>query len=300
MKSASTGTADAELQVLEWQVELAAQRSELVLVHTPHLEDKLKGTRLIMDVIRNERRLDPGRVLIDHAEEHTVAEIRERGFWAAPSLDGTGTVGQSGRVSRPDLPVPDPMVTYCTNVHPGDTWAQIRANVRYFIPQVKRAVSPDAPFLIGLRLSAQAAAEITPRAAAAFLEWCRREKCFVATINGFPFGSFHGGLVKEQAYLPDWRDTKRSDYTRQLIALLRLWLPEGVTGSISTVPVGYRDHIRAEELDTVRENLLGVLEDLAQSATAGHQDRPGPGAGARLPAGACRGRHCLCGHARAA
>ena len=75
-----------EVHVLEWQLDLAAQRNDLVLVHTPHLEDKLKGTRLIMDAIRNESRLDPRRVLIDHAEEHTVEAIKNRGFWAGVTL----------------------------------------------------------------------------------------------------------------------------------------------------------------------------------------------------------------------
>ncbi|WP_197692540.1 TatD family hydrolase [Geobacter sp. DSM 9736] len=75
-----------EVKVLEWQVELAAERQELILVHTPHLEDKLKGTRLIIDLIRNEPRLSPDRVLIDHAEEHTVKLIRDAGFWAGITL----------------------------------------------------------------------------------------------------------------------------------------------------------------------------------------------------------------------
>jgi hypothetical protein len=75
-----------ELTVLEWQLELAAARQELVLVHTPHLEDKRKGTRLILDALRNEPRLHPDRVLIDHAEEHTIGAIKERGFWAGITL----------------------------------------------------------------------------------------------------------------------------------------------------------------------------------------------------------------------
>jgi predicted metal-dependent TIM-barrel fold hydrolase len=75
-----------ELRVLEWQVELAAERGELVLVHTPHLEDKLKGTRLILDLLSGESRLHPDRVLIDHAEEHTIRLIRDRGFWAGITL----------------------------------------------------------------------------------------------------------------------------------------------------------------------------------------------------------------------
>lgn len=75
-----------ELRVFERQLEIAARRNELVLVHTPHLEDKLKGTRLIMDVIRNQPGLDPSRVLIDHAEEHTIGEIKDRGFWFGMTL----------------------------------------------------------------------------------------------------------------------------------------------------------------------------------------------------------------------
>ncbi|MCP3955262.1 MAG: metal-dependent hydrolase, partial [Desulfobacterales bacterium] len=48
-----------EIQVLEKQLAIAAERDELVLIHTPHLEDKLKGTRIIMDLIRNEPRIRP-------------------------------------------------------------------------------------------------------------------------------------------------------------------------------------------------------------------------------------------------
>ncbi|MBN1614780.1 MAG: TatD family hydrolase [Deltaproteobacteria bacterium] len=75
-----------EIKVLEAQLALAAQRNELILIHTPHLEDKLKGTRIIMDMIRSEPRIDPSRVLIDHAEEHTIGEIKDRGFWYGLTL----------------------------------------------------------------------------------------------------------------------------------------------------------------------------------------------------------------------
>jgi uncharacterized protein len=75
-----------EIRVLERQFDLAARRNELLLIHTPHLEDKLKGTRIIMDLILSERRLNPGRVLIDHAEEHTIREIKDNGFWFGLTL----------------------------------------------------------------------------------------------------------------------------------------------------------------------------------------------------------------------
>lgn len=75
-----------ELKVLEAQVDLAARLGQLVLVHTPHLEDKLKGTRLILDVLRNEPRLRPERVIIDHVEEHTVGMVLDAGYWAGMTL----------------------------------------------------------------------------------------------------------------------------------------------------------------------------------------------------------------------
>ena len=75
-----------EFEILEAHLQLAADRDQMVLVHTPHLEDKLKGTRLIMDAIKANTSLDPGRVLIDHVEEHTVKAVLDRGFWAGMTL----------------------------------------------------------------------------------------------------------------------------------------------------------------------------------------------------------------------
>ena len=75
-----------ELKVLEMHVDLAAQHKQLILVHTPHLEDKLKGTRLILDVLKSDRRIRPERVIIDHVEEHTVTPVLDRGHWAGMTL----------------------------------------------------------------------------------------------------------------------------------------------------------------------------------------------------------------------
>jgi uncharacterized protein len=75
-----------EIKVLEKHVDLAARENQLILVHTPHLEDKLKGTRLIIDVIKNDKRIKPERVIIDHVEEHTVKLVKDAGFWAGMTL----------------------------------------------------------------------------------------------------------------------------------------------------------------------------------------------------------------------
>ena len=75
-----------ELRVLEMQIELAAKFDRMILVHTPHLEDKLKGTRLILDALKNDRRIRPERVIIDHVEEHTVKMVLDTGMWAGMTL----------------------------------------------------------------------------------------------------------------------------------------------------------------------------------------------------------------------
>lgn len=75
-----------ELAVLERHIDLAAHHDQLILVHTPHLEDKLKGTRLILDALLNDPRIQPSRVIIDHVEEHTAPLVLEKGFWAGITL----------------------------------------------------------------------------------------------------------------------------------------------------------------------------------------------------------------------
>ena len=75
-----------EIATYTEQVELAIEHDQLILIHTPHLEDKLKGTRISIDVLNRYRGLKPERVLIDHAEEHTIEMIRDQGFWAGLTL----------------------------------------------------------------------------------------------------------------------------------------------------------------------------------------------------------------------
>ena len=74
-----------ELTIFEEHVEIALKNDLPILVHTPHLEDKLKGTRLIVDALKNAK-VDPGRVIIDHIEEHTAAIVLDAGFWAGMTL----------------------------------------------------------------------------------------------------------------------------------------------------------------------------------------------------------------------
>src|SRR5437667_7704221 len=75
-----------EITIFEEQVDLAARMDQLILIHTPHLEDKHKGTNIITSILKNDGRIKPNRVLIDHCEEHTIRLARDNGFWAGLTI----------------------------------------------------------------------------------------------------------------------------------------------------------------------------------------------------------------------
>jgi sugar phosphate isomerase/epimerase len=128
-------------------------------------------------------------------------------------------------------------LTYCTNIHPGEVLGDVEELLRTFVPDVKRRVSPDAPFGVGLRLAARAATELeAPGALERVRSLLGESGLYVFTLNGFPYGAFHGTRVKERVYDPDWRTDERVRYTASLAHALAALLPEGMDGSISTVP----------------------------------------------------------------
>lgn len=160
---------------------------------------------------------------------------------------------------------PSSHLTYCLNVHPGETWAEQFAAIRTHAVGVRDRVSGTAPFGLGLRISAQAAETLQDSAARAELKTVLCEqRLYVFTINGFPYGRFHGGRVKEQVYLPDWRDPARREYTLNLARLLAELLEEGTSGSISTVPCAYKTFARNEaDQHTMAEELALTVKGLA-------------------------------------
>jgi sugar phosphate isomerase/epimerase len=142
-----------------------------------------------------------------------------------------------------------PHLTYCTNIHPGETWDEVRANLERHVRRVKAEVAPGRPFGVGLRLSAQAAATLArPAELEALRAFLRESGFYVFTVNGFPYGPFHGTRVKEEVYLPDWLDDARLAYTDRLAELLAALLPEepGLEGTVSTVPGAYKARVRGD------------------------------------------------------
>ncbi len=164
----------------------------------------------------------------------------------------------------------DPPVhlAYCQNIHPGETWRENLAAIRRYAEAVKVCLAPKQKFGLGLRLGWRAAQALAKEPAlAAFRRYLDRKGMYVFTINGFPYGRFHGTAVKEGVYQPDWRDRRRLTYTAQLGRLLASLLPSGTEGSISTAPVGYE---AAFSEDAIRKaaTLLGrcawILEKTAR------------------------------------
>ncbi|WYL99628.1 MAG: metabolite traffic protein EboE [Gloeotrichia echinulata CP02] len=132
-------------------------------------------------------------------------------------------------------------LTYCTNIHPGETWKEVLANLQKYIPTLKSRLSPDELFGIGLRLADLAARELLESDnLAQFKHWLIQENLYVFTLNGFPYGGFHRQVVKDEVYAPDWSKIERVDYTLRLLKILETLLPEGIDGGISTVPLSYK------------------------------------------------------------
>ncbi len=138
-------------------------------------------------------------------------------------------------------------LTYSLNVHPGETWEENFTTIREVIPKIAGEVAGGKPFGLGLRLSRQAADALNRRARLdEFRGWLGDHNAYVFTINAFPYGAFHGTRVKEQVYAPDWRTPERREYTLACAAILSALLPDGVNGSISTVPVSYKPWMAKE------------------------------------------------------
>ncbi|HEX6274433.1 MAG TPA: metabolite traffic protein EboE, partial [Polyangiaceae bacterium] len=156
-------------------------------------------------------------------------------------------------------------LTYCTNIHPGESWADVREALRTHVVCVKRRVSPSAPFGVGLRLSARAAEELatTPGALAEARAELDAAGLYVFTLNGFPYGEFHGTRVKERVYRPDWLEDARIDYTGSLARVLAALLPADTPGSISTVPGCFAERAERGAARAVAHNVARAAAELA-------------------------------------
>ena len=131
-------------------------------------------------------------------------------------------------------------LTYCSNIHPAEGWPQVFDTLRRYAPELKRRLSPERPFGLGLRLSNREAVELLQGAQLdEFREFLRDAGLYVALINGFPYGWFHERRLKDQVFAPDWHSSERVSYTLRLVEILCRLLPDELDGGVSTCPLSY-------------------------------------------------------------
>ncbi len=157
-------------------------------------------------------------------------------------------------------------LAYCTNIHPAESWGDTRRVLDCEVLAVRDRLresghlAADAPFAIGLRLSARAASELLAEAdgLTRFRDWLDETNTYIFTINGFPYGDFHGTRVKERVFQPDWTTLKRVDYTRNLFEILAAIARPDSGGSVSTLPGSHKWFDANESL--IRKNLIDLAE----------------------------------------
>ena len=162
----------------------------------------------------------------------------------------------------------DSHLTYCTNIHPGETWQEVLQNLETYTLPLKERIAPNEKFGIGLRLSNQAAETLVQSDQLLhFKDWLDQHNCYVFTMNGFPYGKFHNRRVKDQVHVPDWHQQKRRDYTNTLFAIMSEILPENIDGGISTSPITYRHWYKGKQkIEDVKikatRHIIQVVEQL--------------------------------------
>ena len=159
-------------------------------------------------------------------------------------------------------------LTYCTNIHPADGWPAVFASLQRYAPGLKARFSPAASFGVGLRLSARDATELLAGDRLdEFARFLAEQDLYVAIINGFPYGPFHGTPVKASVYAPDWRNEARVRYTLDLIEILHRLLPRDLDGGVSTAPLSYKPWLAAADADAwdaITRNVVRVAERLVR------------------------------------
>ncbi|MBM4089958.1 MAG: hypothetical protein FJ276_11125 [Planctomycetes bacterium] len=155
-------------------------------------------------------------------------------------------------------------LAYCTNVHAGADLAATTANLRRHSLAVKRQFSPHGPMGVGLWLAAPAARQLNDRRSVTeFAQWLGDQGLVPFTFNGFPYGDFHQPVVKYRVYQPTWFDRERLDYTIDLIDVLDACLPSAMEGSISTLPIAWREpRPSAEQMLAAARQVCRVAEYL--------------------------------------
>ena len=161
-------------------------------------------------------------------------------------------------------------LTYCTNIHAGESWQDHFAALKNHFPAIKEKISPNSSMGMGLRLSNEASIELIKKEnLSEFKKWLKDQDAYVFTMNGFPYGGFHRTVVKDQVHTPDWATEERVEYSLRLFHILTALIPEGMDGGVSTSPLSYRLWFTTQEQtskarDIATKNIIRIIESLIQ------------------------------------
>jgi hypothetical protein len=161
-------------------------------------------------------------------------------------------------------------LTYSTLVHPGDTWEEMWTSLVTYVPKVKARVAPRVPFGVSLRLSARSAETLVNNRAERdkLKKFLADNDMYLYTVNAFPYGPFKNQVVKEQVYEPDWRSEERTRYTSNVADVLADVVPEWVSPSIQSAPLGFKPRVTgAEVIASYTEHVLRVAAHLIALAS---------------------------------
>ena len=160
-------------------------------------------------------------------------------------------------------------LSYCTNVHPGMSVGEVVDGLTKYTAAAQQQMV--APIAAGLWLAQPVIDELlsNEKQVAQLQQGLRSNELACYTLNAFPYGNFHSERVKEQVYVPDWTTDDRLQYTIGCAQILAQLMPVGVEGSISTVPLGFKQMPRdddfeqrcCDQLITLAESLDGLHDD---------------------------------------
>jgi sugar phosphate isomerase/epimerase len=157
---------------------------------------------------------------------------------------------------------------YCTNVHAGESAAEVLDSLRRVAAPVRQRLGVEA-LGIGLYLSHRAAGEVDPLRLRDELAGLG---LYAFTFNGFPYGGFHAGRVKEAVYRPDWTDPLRAAHTLRLASIIDAVAPSDVTSpTISSLPLGWRIGWTDEHTRAAAAALVRVARELEKRAAGGRR-----------------------------
>ena len=173
-------------------------------------------------------------------------------------------------------------LTYCTNIHPGESWEEVFGSLKKYCVAIKNKLDPDQAFGIGLRLSKKSASQLLQgKNLVNFKNWLEGHNLYVFTMNGFPYGDFHNVVIKDKVHFPDWTTKERVDYTSDLIKILTYLLPEDIEGGISTSPLSYklwfnsdkeREQTKIKSVNSLINLLVQMIEVKKKTGKLIHSD----------------------------